>query len=78
MADKDYTPVNAAFIAKDAMLLHPTKEGARHKGMLIALESASGKFRDFTSDDGSIIRLKVPEVPTKIIAEENRYLEPPS
>lgn len=73
-ASRDYVPQNCALVAQDAMLLHPVRSGNGWEGMLIALESASEQQRCFTADDGTKIRLTVPHVHTKAIAEEDVIL----
>lgn len=69
--NKAYTPKNCALIAEDAMLLHPVKSEFGWTGLLIAKESASGQVRDFISDTGEVVRLNVPQIHTKVIAEED-------
>lgn len=70
-ATKGYEPEEPALIAEDAILLHPVKEENRYSGMLIAMESASAQTREFSFYDGSKVLLKLPEIPNKIIAEED-------
>lgn len=70
-SDPDYIPSVLAFIAEDAILLHPVKDGAGYKGLLIAQESASNSLRSMTNPTtGEVVNLRIPEVHTKIIAEE--------
>ena len=71
VANKSYAPSNCALIAEDAMLLHPIKSEFGWTGLLIAKESASEQVRDFVSDTGEVIRLSVPQIYTKVIAEED-------
>ena len=73
-ANPEYDPDVCAFIAEDAMLLHPVRVGDSYEGMLIALESASERVRVFVDDEGNEITLTVPHVHTKAIAEENVIL----
>lgn len=73
-ASSTYIPENCAFVAEDAMLLHPIKVGDGWEGLLIALESASNKDRCFVADDGTEVRLRVPHIHTKAIAEEGVVL----
>ena len=74
-ANAGYEPAEAALIAEDAILLHPTRVGHNsYEGLLIAMESASEKRRDFTDDKGQVISLTLPYVGTKFIAEEDVIL----
>jgi len=75
-AATDYTPSEPGFIAEDAILLHPERVGKEYKGLLIALESASDQRRVFIDKDGNEIRLTVPFIGTKVVAEENVILSP--
>lgn len=70
IADRDYKPGVLAFVADDAILLHPMKTSEGYTGMLIALESASSKRRVFRDDNGNSFALTVPHVHTKVIAQE--------
>ena len=69
-ADKSYEPETCAFIAEDAMLLHPMSTSEGWLGLLIAQESASGERRTFMDDHGQSFELTVPNIYTKVIAEE--------
>ena len=69
--NKAYVPKNCALIAEDAMLLHPMKTPLGWTGLLIAKESASNQVRDFVDSHGEIIRLTVPHIYTKVVAEED-------
>ena len=73
-ADTSYIPEVCAFIAKDAMLLHPTRSGNGWKGLLIAQESASLQTRVFADDRGNKYTLSVPYVHTKVVCEEGVVL----
>ena len=76
-ANPEYVPVDVALIAEDAVLLHPTRVGSHsYSGLLLALESASGRVRAFADDQGQTILLTCPEIDTKIVAEENVVLSP--
>jgi hypothetical protein len=75
-AASNYIPAELALICEDAILLHPVKAGNGFIGLLIARESASKQTRKFIKDDGSEVILTVPDVGTKIIAEENVTLFP--
>ena len=70
-----YEPEICALIAEDAILLHPEKVGANsYEGLLLAKESASGERRSFKNDFGEEIFLSVPQVGTKLIAQEGVIL----
>ena len=73
-ANKDYRPENPVFLAEDALLLHPMKEGKGWKGLLIAQESAGGKARIFRDANGEEYRLAVPIIETKVVAIEDVIL----
>jgi|DEB0MinimDraft_4_1074332.scaffolds.fasta_scaffold09578_4 hypothetical protein len=60
-----------ALFAHDAILVGPRKTEAGYKGFLIALESASGEVRTFSDPAGNFYDLTLPEIPTKVIAEED-------
>ena len=70
-----HPPALLAFVAKDALLLGPVEQPDGFKGLLIAEESASGEAREFTSPCGLTVRLKVPYIRTKAIAEEGITLQ---
>ena len=74
-ADPSYEPIEAAFIAEDAILVHPNKVGPNsYEGLLIAMESASEQTRNFRDSKGEVITLTLPHVGTKFIAEESVIL----
>ena len=74
-ANAGYEPAEAAFIAEDAILLHPTKEGTNtYEGLLIAMESASEQRRTFVDSNGQEITLTVPYIETKFVAKEDVVL----
>ena len=75
-AAADYVPSEPGFVAEDAVLLHPEKVGDGYKGLLIALESASDQSRTFTNANGDKIKLTVPYIDTKVVAQENSILTP--
>lgn len=70
-ASSNYTPKKCIMTAEDAVLLHPIKTEEGWKGMLIAMESAGGKYRNFVTEDGETIRLAVPPLHTKFVAQED-------
>ena len=75
-AAQGYVPRVCALISDDAILLHPIQRDGGYRGMLIAREAASRKVIEFTRDDGEVIKLMMPEIKTKIIAEEESILFP--
>mgnify|MGYP005992693167 CR=1 FL=1 len=75
IADPSYVPGLAALVSEDAILLHPIKEGDGYKGMLIAREAAGNSMVAFEGSNGLIVNLYVPEVKTKVIAEEDVTLQ---
>jgi hypothetical protein len=70
-ASAAYKPAMCAFVAEDAMLLHPVKVGNGWEGMLIAQESASEQQRTFVDDGGQKYVLHVPHVHTKVVCQED-------
>lgn len=70
-AKQGYKPSTAALVCEDAILLHPVASAGGYKGLLIALESASLKSRTFTDDNGKTYSLNLPEIHTKVIAQED-------
>jgi len=70
-ARQGYKPALAALVCEDAILLHPVAVGDGYRGLLIARESASLKTRVFTDDFGKTCSLNLPEIGTKVIAEED-------
>jgi hypothetical protein len=77
-AKKGYTPSMAALVCEDAILLHPVSSPDGYKGLLIARESASLKTRTFTDDRGKTYSLNLPEIVTKVIAQEDVTLFRPA
>jgi len=69
-----YVPDTVAFIAEDAILLAPSKEGKGYRGLLIAMESAGDQRRSFRSTGGEELILHVPYLETKFEARENEFL----
>lgn len=55
----------------DAILIGPKQGEGGFTGLLIALESAGGQKRDFVDPKGNIYTLKVPHIPTKVVAKED-------
>ena len=74
-ADPGYTPSTLALIADDVVLIHPVRTETGYKGLLIAQESAGLAVREMTNPEtGEVIKLRVPPVHTKVIAEEGATL----
>jgi hypothetical protein len=71
MADPGYVPGLPALVSEDAILLHPIKTENGYKGMLVAREAAGGKMVEFKGSNDVVISLYVPEVKTKVVAEED-------
>lgn len=73
--DSDYEPQVLAFIAEDAILIHPVRTETGYTGLLIAQESAGMRMRDMINPEtGETIRLRIPSIHTKIVAEEGAKL----
>lgn len=68
-------PQVLAFIGSDAMLVAPSKTELGWTGLLVAEESASNQTRTLVDPEtGDNIRVRVPHVHTKLIAEEDQLL----
>jgi len=67
-------PPLLAFIGEDFILLAPVKTSTGYTGLLIAQESASKQIRTASSPCGTNVTICLPEVSTKIIAEEGHDL----
>ena len=71
-ASSQYEPTVSIMVAKDALLLHPTKTEDGYKGMLIALESAGKQRREFKIEgQEETVWLTIPHIETKVIAAED-------
>lgn len=68
-------PPLLAFVSEDAMLLAPIRVDTGFKGMLIAQESAGGRWITMESPCGRSETLYIPEIPTKFVAEDNVILK---
>lgn len=68
-------PDDLAAIASDCIVIAPIYEDFECSGMLIALESASGQLREFTSINGQVIQMRVPELQNKVNAIEDAVLK---
>lgn len=73
-ANQEYVPAEPAFIAEDAILLHPVKKTGGYEGLLIAAESAGDQTRVFTDSKGNRVTLRVPFIETKFVAREDQFL----
>lgn len=68
-------PQTLAFVGSDAMLVAPSKTELGWTGLLIAEESASNQTRSLIDpESGENIRVKIPHIHTKVIAEEDQLL----
>lgn len=68
-------PPLLAFLSPTALLLAPVKVDGGYKGMLIAQEDAGNRWIEFKSPCGRVETLYVPNVPTKVIAQDNMILK---
>lgn len=68
-------PSRLAYTGDDFIVLAPIRRDGVVKGLLIALESASGQIREALSPDGDKVFLHLPNIPTKVIAEEDVELQ---
>ena len=74
-ADPAYKPSTLALVSDDAILIHPVKTELGYTGLLIAQESAGLAMREMVNPEtGSVVKLRIPRVHTKIIAEEGATL----
>lgn len=74
-AEESIPPEVLCYQCDRAILLSPQIDNTTCKGMLIAMESASLRTLEMQSPCGKSIRLRMPSVGAKIIAEENCYLD---
>jgi hypothetical protein len=68
-------PSVLAYIGSDCMLLAPVAASGGYTGLFIGMESASEQIRELKSPDGKTVTLKIPFVETKIVAEEDVFLQ---
>lgn len=73
-AEESVAPTVLCYQCADAILLAPKIQDDTCKGMLIATESAGRKVLEMNSPCGKSIRLRMPDIRSKVIAEENCYL----
>ena len=74
-ASESAPPELLCFQSEEAIVLAPRITDGTCKGMLIAREAAGMRIASMKSPCGQEIRLRIPEINTKIIAEENCYLD---
>ena len=68
-------PVLLAYIGADCMVIAPVASPGGVTGLLIGMESASDQVRELKSPDGKVVTLKIPFIETKIVAEEDVFLQ---
>lgn len=74
-ADESIPPLLLCYACDQAIVLAPQIEDGMCRGMLIAMESANMLSLNLTSPCGKSIRLRMPQIKSKIIAEENCYID---
>ena len=74
-AEESIAPAVLCYQCDRAILLAPQIEDATCKGMLIAVEAARHQILEMNSPCGKSIRLRMPDIGSKVIAEENCYLD---
>lgn len=67
-------PELLCFKCDTAILIAPEPVEGGYKGLLIALEEASGALLQMESPCGQKVKLSVPYIPTKVIAKEDVIL----
>ena len=70
-ADPEYKPSVLAYQCDDAILIHPEPHEKTWVGLLVALEDASEQERTLVNEYGNEIKVWIPKINTKVIAEEN-------
>lgn len=68
-------PELLCYLHHDAIILAPVIEESVCRGMLIAKEAASGQSLEMISPCGQKIKVRMPDIRNKFIAEENCYLD---
>lgn len=68
-------PTLLCYQNEEAIMLAPQVNDGICKCMLIAMESASNKILHMESPCGKTVKAKMPEVTSKMIAEENCYID---
>ena len=74
-AAESVAPTVLCYQCDHAILLAPQIEDATCRGMLIAVEAARYQTLEMHSPCGKSIRLRMPDIRSKVIAEENCYLD---
>lgn len=74
-ADQASPPEVLCYQHPDAIVLAPVLADGSCRGMLIAKEAASDKLLEMRSPCGKMIKIKMPSIRNKFIAEENCYLD---
>jgi hypothetical protein len=74
-AEESIAPTVLCYQCDHAILLAPQVEDTTCKGMLIAVEAARHRILEMYSPCGKTIRLRMPDIRSKVIAEENCYLD---
>ena len=74
-AEESAPPDVLCYKCDQAIVLAPTIEGDTCRGMLIATELAGSRILTMQSPCGKELRIRMPQVNSKIIAEENCYLD---
>lgn len=73
-ADDALPPELLCYQCDDAILLAPSIDDRVVKGMLIAMNAASGAVREMRSPCGRVIMVRMPEIKDKVVAEEDAEL----
>lgn len=74
-AEESVPPDVLCYQCDQAIILAPNIEENTCKGMLIATELAGSRILTMKSPCGKEIRVRMPQIGSKIIAEENCYLD---
>lgn len=74
-AQESAPPEVLCYQCDQAIVLAPVIEEGSCRGMLIATEKAGSRILTMKSPCGNEIRVRMPQVKSKIIAEENCYLD---
>jgi hypothetical protein len=74
-ADKGKVPEHLCLIGENAIILAPEFNDTGCNGMLIALEGASNRTISMTDDKQKVYRVRMPEIKTKVVANENCYFD---
>lgn len=74
-ATKGKIPEKLCYANDIAIILAPQISGRTCKGMLIAMEAADKKILELISENGDILRVRMPDILGKTVAIENCYLD---